>query len=790
MDDRNHCLDFPEVDSAMEVNDDDVMVLVDELDQEEASLLEQEKTESLIAYKLHLAMNNSVGCQTDFETFVCSSIPVLFCGLISPDCDATTQCDIPKVMNVSVQTYGLNSPPRETLKSLPRVISLNKTNKVEEEDRIKISVPMLKNGRGTSVQSNIGQLSSKAGETENYRVSGTPLGTLTVSINKGTNVVTIGKKDEAPKPTVDMNCINKNQGAITTFKAEPLSPPSKKMKSENNAAAEEDNDSESLSFSDNEDEDVIEEVDDDDDDGDDIDDWDVPLKEDERTENENVTQNEEVDEQLIAVEECLRHIKSEPLDDTEDISPIKIPKKVRLNLLHSVFHNNIKIEADQEWITDDEIDDEVDETDISQHLEQVMKDNDNRTCKECNITFNSPLILIEHSEANHIANICHICGFTTTYQNKLDRHMVKHTKEKSFICDMCGKQYSQKQNLRDHISRNHSEEDASSRYPFSCEHCKRMYRNESNLLKHQERKGGQCEICGQQLACMGMVFQHKKNHISCKCEYCDKVFQSRSALQIHVNIKHKDKGLQCSMCPKKFLFPSYLKLHFANAHSQSSPKFKCQECGFCAVTESYLKSHMTRMHSNTNKKKYVCQVCNKHFRSNARLVEHTRIHTGERPFACPVCYKTFYSQSNLYSHERTVHGRLNNYGSKDPSHTQKSNSTSVMKKIFSSCYQCQHCSSTFNNKKKLKAHMASVHNIPDDDNKDEESNGITNNLNDLEVDDVPFEIDNETVLHAGNAKDVETLENNALSLPAYVVPPNVNLVEIDGVQYHVIRSNT
>ena len=509
------------------------------------------------------------------------------------------------------------------------------------------------------------------------------------------------------------------------------------------------------------------------------------------------TTNLDEDPQLKAVEECLQKIKQEDREEFEDNSE-KVVKKSRMNLLQNILQQEIKLDAEDDWITDDEVDD--DPEDITEQLEQSMKDDGQRTCRDCNLTFNSHLLLIEHTESNHVANICSYCGFTTTFKNKLDRHMVKHTKEKAFICDMCGKQYSQKQNLRDHISRYHNEEDNSNRYPYSCEHCKRMYRNQTNLYKHMETTDLKCDICEEVLPCTGVLFRHKKNHASCSCEYCDKIFQSKSALQIHVNIKHKDKGLQCSMCPKKFLFPSYLKLHFANAHSKNTPQFKCQECGFCAVTESYLKSHMTRMHSSLEKRKYVCQVCHKNFRSNARLVEHTRIHTGERPFACPVCRKTFYSQSNLYAHERTVHGRLSNYGSKE---SIEERSPPVMKKVFSSCYQCQSCSETFNNKKKLKAHMESEHNITSLGDKatfDE----MVSQMADIEVAPMHFQMDNETEVHSenyltdgksnggsvSNSGDESVNARSALSLPAYVVPPSVNLVEIDGVQYHVIRSNS
>ena len=100
-----------------------VMALMDELDEEEASLLEDSDVKVFVG--------KSVSCQTDFDDYVSCSIPLVFCGLLSNECEAFTQCDIPKKVNIGI---GCNILPSVIQKDCGSIDGFP----------VKISVPMKK----------------------------------------------------------------------------------------------------------------------------------------------------------------------------------------------------------------------------------------------------------------------------------------------------------------------------------------------------------------------------------------------------------------------------------------------------------------------------------------------------------------------------------------------------------------------------------------------------------------------------------------------------------------------
>ena len=51
-------------------------------------------------------------------------------------------------------------------------------------------------------------------------------------------------------------------------------------------------------------------------------------------------------------------------------------------------------------------------------------------------------------------------------------------------------------------------------------------------------------------------------------------------------------------------------------------------------------------------------MCGKHFRDNASLRAHSRVHSGEQPFSCAICQKSFAQKGNMERHLKTHNDKL------------------------------------------------------------------------------------------------------------------------------------
>ncbi|VDM97922.1 unnamed protein product [Thelazia callipaeda] len=101
------------------------------------------------------------------------------------------------------------------------------------------------------------------------------------------------------------------------------------------------------------------------------------------------------------------------------------------------------------------------------------------------------------------------------------------------------------------------------------------------------------------------------------CEFCMKLFSSRSNLQQHMS-KHIGKKFHCHRCTKTFTRNSSLKNHLVLLHEGEKP-FKCKICSQCFV-------------------------------QNDLLIQHVSEHTGNEPLSCKICHKIFLHQYQLQNH--------------------------------------------------------------------------------------------------------------------------------------------
>lgn len=105
------------------------------------------------------------------------------------------------------------------------------------------------------------------------------------------------------------------------------------------------------------------------------------------------------------------------------------------------------------------------------------------------------------------------------------------------------------------------------------------------------------------------------------CKLCDKFFQSKSALRVHMRQHRGERPHQCLHCQKSFTQKSTLRTH--------------------------IRTH-------TGERPYSCQYCARAFSDYSTYRKHLRVHTGEKPYTCHVCNKGFTQSGNMIRH-REVH---------------------------------------------------------------------------------------------------------------------------------------
>ncbi|CAI9624559.1 unnamed protein product [Staurois parvus] len=110
------------------------------------------------------------------------------------------------------------------------------------------------------------------------------------------------------------------------------------------------------------------------------------------------------------------------------------------------------------------------------------------------------------------------------------------------------------------------------------------------------------------------------------------------------------KQFSCTECGKSCRSNADLIQH-SRVHSGERP-FQCSECGKRFSQQSTLTMHH-RIH--TGQKPYTCTECGKCFTSRSDLTKHSRSHTGHKPYSCPECGKFFFLQFSLLQAQEDAH---------------------------------------------------------------------------------------------------------------------------------------
>ncbi|XP_053682287.1 transcription factor grauzone-like [Sabethes cyaneus] len=297
--------------------------------------------------------------------------------------------------------------------------------------------------------------------------------------------------------------------------------------------------------------------------------------------------------------------------------------------------------------------------------EQTIAQYINLECDTCSHKFDTFSDLQRHSTAEH-DKLAYVfcCDFKFCRKPRLIDHLLYHMNPGQFQCDVCSKQFQNRESLKRH-KRTHTHEEAET--VLTCSFCPKTFTRQKNLYVHEK-------------------YHRKLKENKWHCAICDKYFAYESILQGHNERKHSSKDFKhvCHVCAKGFhtqvSYTSHMATHDGSSKQNRTPadfeRVQCTQCNNW-ILKNNIKKHML-VHSGTRTCEHCgqecksimalryhraqhraaviqCTVCGKTFKQQLSLKEHMTTHTGEVLYSCDFCDKTFNSKANRAAHRKKMH---------------------------------------------------------------------------------------------------------------------------------------
>ena len=298
---------------------------------------------------------------------------------------------------------------------------------------------------------------------------------------------------------------------------------------------------------------------------------------------------------------------------------------------------------------------------------------------------------------------CTVCNKQFVKEGNLRIHeKLCLTGERKFVCDKCGRSFSQQKYLRAHL-RNHDQ------YQFSCSICQQMFGTVQYLgrhmkIEHSDHNTDNSTPCK----------ESTKNNTGSGTEEPDEPIEALEDVGVD---NHLDSVEESNIIHDKDESSPSTKSDIVVVDEDGKTRHCCKFCDRQYSTKWNLSVH-ERLHVPQGKP-FKCNRCGRRFNEKSSLDMHLLRHDSYK-YKCKICLQVFGKPNFLQRHEETAHGNrkrptsaslMKSLASVEAKNNKSSDTIELPTPNKSGRFVCSQCNRSYSSAHSLKAHEV-LHSLP------------------------------------------------------------------------------